>query len=110
MASEAPSWGEYQWGFEGIGSMKDEDKKVVWQVRHQETQAWGIQSHNMVMVEARNDGPRWGDARRIGYGVEKQWRNDLLAIGWSKRWSELRRSNWMVQLRKKVRVINKDED
>ncbi|MBA0617420.1 hypothetical protein Godav_026868, partial [Gossypium davidsonii] len=34
MASEAPSWGD-QWGFEGIGSMKDEDKKVVWQVRHQ---------------------------------------------------------------------------
>ncbi|MBA0741382.1 hypothetical protein Gogos_014542 [Gossypium gossypioides] len=24
MASEAPSWGD-QWGFEGIGSIKDED-------------------------------------------------------------------------------------
>ncbi|KAK5783596.1 hypothetical protein PVK06_038105 [Gossypium arboreum] len=54
------------------------------------------------MVEACNDAPRWGYARRIRDGVEKQFRNYLLGIGWSKGWSELRR--------KKVRAINKDFD
>ncbi|MBA0560060.1 hypothetical protein Golob_016985 [Gossypium lobatum] len=85
--------------------MKDEDAATA-----KKEMAARNPKENVVMVEACNDGPRWGDARRIGYGVEKQWRNDLLGIGWSKRWSELRRSNWMVQLRKKVRAINKDED
>ncbi|KAH1033002.1 hypothetical protein J1N35_045176 [Gossypium stocksii] len=76
MASEAPSWAD-QWDFEGIGSIKDEDAAIA-------TKKMAARNpKDNVVMGACNDGPGCGDARRIGDGVEKHWRNGQLGIGWS---------------------------